>query len=109
MDKNRLISKGNIKKISKVGNSRVIYLDKLLLDLIDMDAGDSFEIKILNDNLVLSPIRDKINRQVISGLDIASFILEKLKELNLENIDLSKANVSKDGTNIFISFGDNND
>lgn len=45
-----------IKKLTKIGNSQGIILDKAILDLLNIKEGSSFEVTTKNGGLFLKPI-----------------------------------------------------
>lgn len=45
-----------IKKLSKVGNSCALFIDKPYLDLLNADVGTEFEMTIVDKNIVFSPV-----------------------------------------------------
>lgn len=47
------------KKLTKVGNTQAVVLDKTLLSLVDADAESTFKISVDGKRIVLEPLSKK--------------------------------------------------
>lgn len=47
-----------IKKLTRVGNSHVILIDRAVLDLLKIDIDTPLEVSTNGNDLILSPLRD---------------------------------------------------
>lgn len=48
-----------VKKLTPIGNSKGILLDKAILELLKMNENDSFDVSIQDGGLFLKPIKTK--------------------------------------------------
>ena len=56
------------KKLSKVGNSQALLLDKTLLGLVNADAGSTFKISVEGSRIILEPMSQKeLDRQALEA------------------------------------------
>ena len=53
-----------IKKLSKFGNSLALIIDKPILQLLDIGEGTELELKIIDGNLTISPVKKGKHRIV---------------------------------------------
>ena len=56
-----------VKKLTKVGNTQAVVLDRTLLSLVDADSDSTFKISIDDGKIVLEPMNQK---------DVDQFALE---------------------------------
>jgi len=47
------------KKLTKVGNTQAVVLDKTLLSLVDADSDSTFKVSIEGKKIVLEPMSQK--------------------------------------------------
>ena len=58
------------KKLTKVGNTQAVVLDKTLLSLVDADTESTFKISIEDKRIILEPMTQKeIDRLSIEHSD----------------------------------------
>lgn len=58
------------KKLTKVGNTQALVLDKTLLGLIDADSESTFKISIEGGKIVLEPMTQKeVDRLALEASD----------------------------------------
>ncbi|MDR0480472.1 MAG: hypothetical protein LBG66_01145, partial [Gallionellaceae bacterium] len=48
-----------VKKLTKVGNTQAVVLDRTLLSLVDADSDSTFKISIDEGKIVLEPMRQE--------------------------------------------------
>jgi antitoxin MazE len=46
-----------IKKLTKFGNSMALIIDKPILQLLHMEEGIELELKIVDDGLLITPVK----------------------------------------------------
>ena len=63
----------HVKKLSRVGNSFAILLDKPMLRQLDLEAGSEVEISVKENSIVITPHR-------VLGVDDARAIGRRLAE-----------------------------
>ncbi len=63
----------HVKKLSRVGNSFAILLDKPMLRQLDLEAGSEVEISVHDNSIVITPHR-------VLGVDDARTIGRRLAE-----------------------------
>jgi len=69
--------------IRKIGNSEGVILPKELLNKLNLQAGDSLEIRETADGLALAPVDDSFERQMEAArtvMDKYKVALQKLAE-----------------------------
>jgi antitoxin component of MazEF toxin-antitoxin module len=58
------------KKLTKVGNTQAVVLDKTLLSLIDADSDSTFKVSIEGKKIVLEPMTQKeVERLALEASD----------------------------------------
>lgn len=58
------------KKLTKVGNTQAVVLDKTLLSLVDADSDSIFKISIEGKKIVLEPLTQKeVDRLALEASD----------------------------------------
>ncbi len=58
------------KKLTKVGNTQAVVLDKTLLSLVDASAESTFKISIEDKKIILEPMTQKeIDRLTLDSSD----------------------------------------
>jgi antitoxin component of MazEF toxin-antitoxin module len=58
------------KKLTKVGNTQAVVLDKTLLGLIDADSDSTFKVSVEGKKIVLEPMTEKeVNRLALEASD----------------------------------------
>ncbi len=58
------------KKLTKVGNTQAVVLDKTLLSLVDASAESTFKISIEDKKIILEPMTQKeIDRLALDSSD----------------------------------------
>jgi len=55
-----------LKKLTKYGNSHALILDKAILDLLNMQEGDLLKIKTDGTSLIITPVSEPSNGQLVS-------------------------------------------
>ena len=58
------------KKLTKVGNTQAVVLDKTLLSLVDADSESTFKVSIEGKKIVLEPMSKKeVDRLALEASD----------------------------------------
>jgi antitoxin component of MazEF toxin-antitoxin module len=58
------------KKLTKVGNTQAVVLDKTLLGLVDADADSTFKVSVEGKKIVLEPMTSKeVDRLTLEASD----------------------------------------
>jgi antitoxin component of MazEF toxin-antitoxin module len=58
------------KKLTKVGNTQAVVLDKTLLGLVDADSDSTFKVSVEGKKIVLEPMTEKeVDRLALEASD----------------------------------------
>lgn len=73
-----------VKKLSAIGNSLGIIIEKPILDLLDIDRTTDLEVKTDGDALIIRPVRigkkERVARSVRRMMDAHAETLKRLAE-----------------------------
>lgn len=58
-----------VKSLTKTGNSVCLVIDRALLQMMDVDAGDQVKLKLEGRNLVISPADQADRKKFLAALD----------------------------------------
>jgi antitoxin component of MazEF toxin-antitoxin module len=56
------------KKLTQIGNSLAVVIDKPILELLKIDKDTELELSTQNGGLVISPVRDGQNAEEIEAI-----------------------------------------
>lgn len=73
-----------VKKLSAIGNSLGIIIEKPILDLLDIDRTTDLEVKTDGDALIIRPVRmgkkERVSRSAKRMMDAHAETLKRLAE-----------------------------